>query len=78
MIIHVKQSFEVKAKDGTKWSARNNDIVVPPDWVVSHPFFKSLCDDGKITVHMDSKSIELEQAKEEQAKSQSTSRSKQK
>mgnify|MGYP007022090459 CR=1 FL=1 len=78
MIIHVKQSFEVKAKDGTKWSARNNDIVVPPDWVVSHPFFKSLCDDGKITVHMDSKSIELEQAKEEQAKAQSTSRSKQK
>lgn len=73
MIIHVKQSFEVKAKDGTKWSARNNDIVVPPDWVVSHPFFKSLCDDGKITVHMDSKSIELEQAKEEQAKSQAQS-----
>jgi hypothetical protein len=67
MICHVKQSFEVSDK-GQKWSARNGDIVVPPEWVVGNDFFKSLCDCGKITVHLDSKSIELEQAKEESAK----------
>lgn len=76
MIIHVKQSFELKnEKDGTKWAARNGDIVVPPEWVVGNAFFKRLCDAGKITVHIDSKTIELEQAREEQAKSQAQSQS---
>jgi hypothetical protein len=68
MLIHVKQSFEVKNKDGQKYSARNNDLVTPPEWVVHNDFFKALCDDGKITVHLDSKSVELEQAKEEAEK----------
>lgn len=67
MICHVKQSFEVSDK-GQKWSARNGDIVVPPEWVIHNDFFKLLCDSGKITVHIDSKSIELEQAKEEAVK----------
>lgn len=67
MICHVKQSFEVSDK-GQKWSARNGDIVVPPEWVIHNDFFKMLCDSGKITVHIDSKSIELEQAKEEAVK----------
>ena len=71
MIIHVKQSFELKnEKDGTRWRARNGDIVVPPEWVPSNEYFKALCDAGKITVHIDSKTIEIEQAREEQAKSQ--------
>lgn len=65
MIIHVKQSFEVSNSSGEKYFARNGDIVVPPEWVIHNNFFKALCDSGKITVHVDSKSIELEQAKEE-------------
>lgn len=64
MLIHVKQSFEVRNSNGERWFARNNDIVVPPEWVVHNDYFKKLCDAGKITVHMDSKSVELEQAKE--------------
>lgn len=65
MICHVKQSFEVKNGAGERFLARNNDIVVPPEWVIHHPYFKSLCDAGKVTVHMDSKAMEQEQAKEE-------------
>lgn len=76
MLIHVKQSFEVVNKDGERWSARNNDIVTPPDWVIHHSFFKALCDDNKITVHVDSKSVELEQAKEEAQKQESKKQSK--
>lgn len=68
MLIHVKQSFELSNSDGNKWSVRNGDIVVPPEWVVKNSFFKALCDDGKITVHIDSRSVELEQAKEESEK----------
>lgn len=68
MLIHVKQSFEVKNSSGEKFFARNNDIVVPPEWVIHNDFFKRLCDAGKVTVHMDSKSVEVEQAKEEIAK----------
>lgn len=68
MICHVKQSFEVKNAYGDKFSARNGDIVVPPDWVAGCAYFKALCDAGKITVHIDSKALELEQAKEEIAK----------
>jgi hypothetical protein len=66
MLIHVKQSFEVKNSDGAKYSARNGDIVTPPEWVVHNRFFQMLCDSGKITVHLDSKSVEIEQTKEEQ------------
>lgn len=68
MLIHVKQSFEVKNEHGEKFHARNNDIIVPPEWVIHNDFFKRLCDSGKVTVHLDSKSVEVEQAKEEQAK----------
>lgn len=68
MICHVKQSFEVKSVSGDKFSARNGDIVVPPDWVAHNSYFKALCDAGKVTVHIDSKALELEQAKEEIAK----------
>lgn len=64
MIIYVKQSFEIKNKSGDKFSARNGDIVVPPEWVVNNEYFKSLCDCGKITVHIDSKTIETEQLNE--------------
>lgn len=64
MLIHVKQAFEVKNASGDKFNARNGDIIVPPEWVIHNDFFKKLCDSGKITVHMDSKSVELEQAKE--------------
>lgn len=71
MLIHVKQSFEVKNNSGEKFCARNNDIVVPPEWVIHNEFFKRLCDSGKVTVHMDSKSVEVEQAKEEAAKKDS-------
>ena len=63
MIIHVKQSFEIRNNSGGKYTARNGDIVVPPEWVVHNNFFKALCDSGKITVHLDSKSVELEQAR---------------
>lgn len=78
MIIHVKQSFEVSNALGEKYFARNGDIVVPPEWVIHNTFFKALCDSGKITVHVDSKSIELEQAKEEadQKRQQETKKSK--
>lgn len=68
MIIHVKQSFEIKNKYGEKFSARNGDITVPPEWVIHEDFFKTLCDCGKITAHVDTKSVELEQAKEEAVK----------
>lgn len=64
MLIHVKQAFEVRNESGDKFNARNGDIIVPPEWVIHNNFFKKLCDSGKITVHMDSKSVELEQAKE--------------
>lgn len=67
MLIHVKQSFEVSNSKGEKFAARNEDIVVPPEWVIHNNYFKSLCDSGKITVHIDSKSVEFEQAKEEEA-----------
>lgn len=64
MIIHVKQSFELVNKSGEKFVARNGDIVVPPEWVIHEDFFKALCDSGKITAHVDTKSVDLEQAKE--------------
>lgn len=68
MLIHVKQSFEVKNENGEKFNARNGDIIVPPEWIVHNAYFKALCDSGKITVHLDSKSVEVEQAREEEKK----------
>jgi hypothetical protein len=68
MIIHVKQSFEIRNESGEKWGARNGDIVVPPDWATQNEYFRSLCDSGKISVHVDSKALDLEVAKEEMAK----------
>lgn len=65
MIIHVKQAFEIRNQFGDTYRARNNDIATPPDWVASHPFFKALCDSGKITVHIDSRALEQQQIKEE-------------
>jgi hypothetical protein len=70
MICHVKQSFEVKNGAGERFTARNNDIVVPPEWVIHHPYFQSLCDAGKVTVHMDSKAMEKAQVQEEAPKSE--------
>lgn len=70
MICHVKQSFEVKNAAGERFSARNGDIVIPPEWVAHHVYFKQLCDAGKVTVHIDSKALELAQAQEEMAAKQ--------
>lgn len=69
MLIHVKQSFEVKNDSGETFSARNGDIIVPPEWVVHNTYFKALCDSGKVTAHLDSKSVEAEQARESNEKS---------
>ena len=76
MICHVKQSFEVKNASGDKFSARNGDIVVPPEWVAHNAYFRALCDAGKITVHIDSKALELEQAKEEMGKKEESKKGK--
>lgn len=69
MIIHVKQSFAVKSPSGEVFKARNNDIIVPPDWVVHNEYFKLLCDSGKVAIHVDSKSLDAEIAKESQSAS---------
>ena len=76
MIIHVKQSFELQDKSGEKWGARNGDIVVPPEWVSHNDYFRALCDSGKITVHVDSKALDLEVAKEEMVKQEATKKGK--
>jgi hypothetical protein len=76
MIIHVKQSFEVQNNAGEKWRAKNGDIVVPPDWVAQNEYFRALCDSGKITVHVDSKALDLEVAKEEMLKQQESKKAK--
>lgn len=64
MIIHVKQSFLVKSPSGEVFKARNNDIVVPPDWVAQNEYFRLLCDSGKVSIHVDSKTLDAEVAKE--------------
>lgn len=76
MIIHVKQSFELQDKSGEKWGARNGDIVVPPEWVSHNDYFRALCDSGKITVHVDSKALDIEVAKEEMVKQEATKKAK--
>ena len=64
MLIHVKQTFEVRNDSGEKYSARNGDLVSPPEWVIHNAFFKALCDSGKINIHLDARSAEVELAKE--------------
>ena len=66
MIIHVKQSFEIRNKDGEKFVARNGDIVTPPAWVAENQYFKLLCDSGKITAHVDARAVEFDLAKQEE------------
>lgn len=72
MIIHVKQSFEIQNKSGERWGARNGDIVVPPEWAAQNDYFRALCDSGKITVHVDSKALDVAVAKEEMAKQEAS------
>ena len=67
MIIYVKQAFEVTNKDGEKYKAPNGFIGCPPNWVAEDPFFKALCAESKITMHIDNKSVEAEAVKDEQA-----------
>lgn len=74
MLIHVKQSFELKSESGEKFNARNGDIIVPPEWVIHNAYFKALCDSGKVTAHLDSKSVEAEQAREAHEKSNKKSK----
>lgn len=68
MIIHVKQSCEFCNKDGEKFSARNGDIVVPPEWIASDPYFQLLTNAGLITAHIDNKSVDSQLVKEEKEK----------
>ena len=68
MIIHVKQSCEFCNKDGEKFSVRNGDIVVPPEWIASDPYFQLLTNSGLITAHIDNRSVDNQLAKEEKEK----------
>lgn len=68
MIIHVKQACEFHNKDGEVYHASNGFIGTPPEWVADDAYFKLLCDCGKITAHIDSKSVDSAVAKEEASK----------
>lgn len=68
MIIHVKQSCEFCNKDGEKFSVRNGDIVVPPEWIASDPYFQLLTSAGLITAHIDNKSVDEDIKKDEDKK----------
>lgn len=68
MLIHVKQTFEVRNDSGDKFSARNGDLVSPPDWVIHNDYFKALCDSGKINIHLDARSAEVAIVKEAEEK----------
>lgn len=68
MIIHVKQSCEFSNKYGERFSVRNGDIVVPPEWVASDPYFQLLTNAGLITAHIDNKSVDNQLVKEEKEK----------
>ena len=65
MIIYVKQACDFFNKDGEKYHCDNGFIGCPPDWVADDAFFRALAADGKITVHVDSKSVDAEAEKEE-------------
>lgn len=65
MIIVSKQSFEcVNPNSGEKFSCRNMDIVTPPEWVASNPYFRMLCDAGLVTCHISSASVDAKLAEE--------------
>lgn len=66
MIIHVKQACEFINKDGDKYQCANGFIGCPPEWVASDPYFKLLCDAGKITAHIDAKAVDEAAKKEEE------------
>lgn len=68
MIIHVKQSCEFFNKDGERFSVKNGDIVVPPEWIASDHYFQLLTNAGLITAHIDNKSVDNQLAKEEKEK----------
>lgn len=68
MIIHVKQACEFVNKDGEKFQCPNGFIGVPPEWVAHDDYFKSMCDSGLITAHVDTKSVDESAKKEEDAK----------
>jgi hypothetical protein len=67
MIIHVKQACEFVNKDGEKFQCPNGFIGVPPEWVAHNDYFKSMCDSGLITAHVDTKSVDAEAEKSEKA-----------
>lgn len=69
MIIHVKQACEFMNKDGEKYSCQNGFIGCPPEWVARDEYFKLMCDAGLITAHVDTKSVDVEAAKDEAEKS---------
>lgn len=69
MIIHVKQACEFMNKDGEKFQCPNGFIGVPPEWVAKNDYFKSMCDSGLITAHVDTKSVDAEAEKSEKAES---------
>ena len=71
MLIHVKQSFEVRNDSGDKFSARNGDLVSPPEWVIHNDYFKILCDAGKINIHLDARAAEVAIVKEAEANNSS-------
>jgi hypothetical protein len=67
MIIHVKQACEFVNKDGEKFRCPNGFIGVPPEWVAHNDYFKSMCDSGLITAHVDTKSVDAEAEKSEKS-----------
>ena len=67
MIIHVKQACEFVDKSGAKFNCPNGFIGCPPEWVAQNEYFQLLCRAGLITSHIDSKSVDAQLAKEEQA-----------
>lgn len=65
MIIHVKQACEFVNKDGDIFHCPNGFIGCPPEWVAHNDYFKSMCDSGLITAHVDTKSVDESAKKEE-------------
>lgn len=62
MLIIVNQSFECVSPSGDRFIGRNKDIVTPPDWVLENSYFKALCDEGKITCHYSTRSVDEQMA----------------
>lgn len=77
MIIHVRQACEFSNKDGDIFHCPNGFIGCPPEWVAHNDYFKSMCDSGLITAHVDTKSVDAEAEKVE-AKDEEKPKSKKK